>query len=278
VRADVAALRPGVTVGSDLLIRTGSAAVLAAIALGAAWFGGPATGIVAAIAAAVVWLEWENVTGDAPGDARVLAVPVGIATLVGGFGFLGLGFVIAGGTALGLAVGRLSLWPAVGVAYAGLLGLCPLAIRLSDELGLTALFFVFAIVWATDTGAFFAGRTIGGAKLWPRVSPKKTWAGAIGGLVAAVAAGAAVASSSGFELSPALLTTTVLLSVACQLGDLFESAVKRRFGVKDSGHIIPGHGGLMDRVDGLIFACALAALLGWTRGGPDHVAAGLLRW
>jgi phosphatidate cytidylyltransferase len=278
VRADVAALRPGVTVGSDLLIRTGSAAVLAAIALGAAWLGGPATGIVAALAAAVVWLEWENVTGEAPGDARVLAVPVGIATLVGGFGFLGLGFVIAGGTALGLAVSRLSLWPAVGVAYAGLLGLCLLAIRLSAELGLTALFFVFAIVWATDTGAFFAGRTIGGAKLWPRVSPKKTWAGAIGGLLAAVAAGAAVASGSGFELSPALLATAVLLSVACQLGDLFESAVKRRFGVKDSGHIIPGHGGLMDRVDGLIFACTLAALLGWMRGGPDHIAAGLLRW
>lgn len=278
MRTDVAALRPGVTVGSDLLIRTGSAAVFAAIALGAAWFGGPATGIVAAIAAVVVWLEWENVTGDAPGDAHALAVPVGIATLVAGFGFLGLGFIIAGGTALGLAVSRPSFWPAVGIAYAGLLGLCLLAIRLSAELGLTALFFVFAIVWATDTGAFFAGRTIGGAKLWPRVSPKKTWAGAIGGLVAAVAAGAVVASSAGFELSPALLTTAVLLSVACQLGDLFESAVKRRFGVKDSGHIIPGHGGLMDRVDGLIFACALAALLGCVRGGPDHVAAGLLRW
>jgi phosphatidate cytidylyltransferase len=278
VRPDVAVLRPGVTVGSDLLTRTASAAVLAAIALGAAWLGGPSMGAVAAIAAVVIWLEWEKVTGGAAGEAPVLAVPVGIATLVGGFGFLGLAFVIASGTALGLAFGRRSLWPAIGIAYASLLGLCLLAIRLSAELGLTALFFVFAIVWATDTGAFFAGRSIGGAKLWPRVSPKKTWAGAIGGLVAAVAAGALVALGSGFELSIALVTTAVLLSVACQLGDLFESAVKRRFGVKDSGHIIPGHGGLMDRVDGLIFACALAALLGWTRGGPDHIAAGLLRW
>ena len=75
-----------------------------------------------------------------------------------------------------------------------------------------------------------------------------------------------------------LLATAFSLSIACQLGDLFESAVKRRFGVKDSGHIIPGHGGLMDRVDGLIFACALAALIGWMRGGTDHIAEGLLLW
>jgi phosphatidate cytidylyltransferase len=278
VRADVAALRPGVTVGSDLLIRTGSAAVLAAIALFAAWFGGPATGIVAASAAVVVWLEWEHIIGDAPADAYLLAIPVGAATLVGGFGFLGLGFVIAAGTAIGLALARATLWPATGVAYAGLLGLCLLAIRLSTDLGVTALFFVFAIVWATDTGAFFTGRTIGGAKLWPRISPKKTWAGAIGGLVAAVAAGAVVGSGAGLPSLLPLLATAFALSVACQFGDLFESAVKRRFGVKDSGRIIPGHGGLMDRVDGLIFACALAALLGWARGGTDHIAEGLLVW
>jgi len=282
VRADVAALRPGINgvkaVGSDLLIRTGSAAVLAAIALGAAWFGGPATGLVAAAAAVVVWLEWAAITGASEAEARILAVPVGVATVVGGFDFLGLGFGIAGGTALGLWFSQRSLWSAAGIAYAGILGLCILAIRLSGELGLTALVFVFAIVWVTDTGAFFAGRIIGGAKLWPRISPKKTWAGAIGGLAAGVIAGAAVAGGAGLVLSPPLVATAVLLSIACQMGDLRESAVKRRFGVKDSGHIIPGHGGLMDRVDGLIFACALAALVGWVRGGSDHIAAGLLRW
>ena len=282
MRADVAALRPGVNgvnaVGSDLLIRTGSAAVLAAIALGAAWFGGPATGLVAAAAAVVVWLEWAAITGAREADARLLAVPVGLATVVAGFGFLGLGFGIAGGTALGLWFSQRSLWSAAGIAYAGILGLCILAIRLSGELGLTALVFVFAIVWVTDTGAFFAGRIIGGAKLWPRISPKKTWAGAIGGLAAAVIAGAAVGGGAGLVLSPPLIAMAVLLSIGCQMGDLFESAVKRRFGVKDSGHIIPGHGGLMDRVDGLIFACALAALVGWVRAGSDHIAAGLLRW
>jgi phosphatidate cytidylyltransferase len=252
--------------------------VLAAIALAAAWLGGPATGLVAAVAAVVVWLEWGGITGASAAEARMLAVPVGVAALIGGFGFLRLGFIIAGGTALGLLFSQRSLWSAAGIAYAGILGLCLLALRLSAELGLTALFFVFAIVWATDTGAFFAGRMIGGARLWPRISPKKTWAGAIGGLAAAVIAGAAVAGGAGLVLSPPLAATAVLLSIACQMGDLFESAVKRRFGVKDSGHIIPGHGGLMDRVDGLIFACALAALVGWVRGGSDHIAAGLLRW
>jgi phosphatidate cytidylyltransferase len=274
----VAALRPELNLGSDLLVRTGSAAVLVALALAAAWLGGPATGIVAAAAAVVVWLEWAAVVGVAAVDARLIAAPVAGATLLGGFGFLGPGFVVVAGTALGLAFAGRSLWPAAGVAYAGLLGLCLLAIRISNELGLTALCFVFAIVWATDTGAFFAGRTIGGAKLWPRVSPKKTWAGAAGGLAAALAVGALFAAVVGLELSPALVAVIILLSVACQAGDLFESAVKRRFGVKDSGHLIPGHGGLMDRVDGLIFACVLAAAAGWARAGGDHVAAGLIRW
>src|SRR5262245_44855066 len=154
------------TVGSDILIRTGSAAVLAAIALFAAWLGGPATGVIAAITAVVVWLEWEHVTGDSPAEAKILAIPVALATLVGGFGFLGTGFSMAIGTVIGLALARKSVWPALGIAYALLLGLCLLVIRLSADLGVTALLFVFAIVWATDTGAFFAGRTIGGAKLW----------------------------------------------------------------------------------------------------------------
>jgi phosphatidate cytidylyltransferase len=278
VSAGVAALRPGMMAGGDLLLRTGSAGVLAAIALATAWFGGPATGIVAAVAAVVVWQEWTHVTGDTGLESRMLAVPVAVAILAAGFGYLGPGFVIAGGTAIGLAVGRATYWPATGMVYATLLGLSLIAIRLSAALGLTALFFVFAIVWATDTGAFFAGRTIGGPKLWPRVSPKKTWAGALGGLGAAVAAGAVVASIAGLAKVVPLLAVALLLSVAGQLGDLFESAVKRRFGVKDSGRIIPGHGGLMDRVDGLIFACALAALLGWSRGGADHIAEGLLLW
>ena len=137
--------------------------------------------------------------------------------------------------------------------------------------------FVLLIVWVTDSGGYFAGRGIGGPKLWPRVSPKKTWAGAVGGFAASLAVAAALpcsiwAGSGRYCCFPALL------SVVSQLGDLFESAVKRRFGVKDSSHIIPGHGGLMDRLDGFVAAVVVAALFGFLRGGADGVGRGLMVW
>jgi phosphatidate cytidylyltransferase len=123
------------------------------------------------------------------------------------------------------------------------------------------MLFIFATVWATDIFAYFVGRAIGGAKLAPRISPGKTWSGAIGGAIAAVIAGTAVVwsffSADGLWI-PAL---TLVLSICSQIGDLFESFIKRRFGVKDSSHLIPGHGGVMDRVDGLFFACFAAFLL-----------------
>jgi phosphatidate cytidylyltransferase len=133
------------------------------------------------------------------------------------------------------------------------------------------------VVWCTDIGGYFAGRTIGGPKLWPRVSPNKTWAGAAGGFVLSllVAAGFAM---NGFGRMAPLLLIAAALSVASQLGDLFESAVKRRFGVKDSSHIIPGHGGLMDRLDGYVAAVVLAAILGILRGGAGGAGTALMVW
>ena len=136
---------------------------------------------------------------------------------------------------------------------------------------------VLLIVWVTDIGGYFAGRGIGGPKLWPRVSPKKTWAGAIGGFIASLAIAAAFAGFGFGKMGPLLLLGAVL-SIASQLGDLFESAVKRRFGVKDSSQIIPGHGGLLDRLDGFVAAIALAALIGILRGGVDGVGRGLMVW
>ena len=112
------------------------------------------------------------------------------------------------------------------------------------------MLFLFAIVWATDIAAYFAGRTIGGPKLMPAVSPKKTWSGAIGGALGAVVAGLIVVESAGLGVTPALVILAFMLSAVAQAGDLIESAIKRHFGAKDSSALIPGHGGLMDRLDG----------------------------
>jgi phosphatidate cytidylyltransferase len=129
----------------------------------------------------------------------------------------------------------------------------------------------------TDIGGFFAGRGIGGPKLWPRISPKKTWAGAVGGFAASLVVAAGFAAF-GLGKSVPLLLTGAALSIVSQLGDLFESAVKRRFGVKDSSNLIPGHGGLMDRLDGFVAAVVLAAIFGALRGGMDGAGRGLMIW
>jgi phosphatidate cytidylyltransferase len=150
-------------------------------------------------------------------------------------------------------------------------------VRLDQAQGLVALIFVLLVVWVTDIGGYFAGRGLGGPKLWPRVSPKKTWAGAFGGFAGSLAVAAGFAAF-GFGKSLPLLVAAAVLSVASQLGDLFESAVKRRFGVKDSSHIIPGHGGLLDRLDGFVAAIVLAALFGIFRGGVDGVGRALMVW
>jgi phosphatidate cytidylyltransferase len=168
-------------------------------------------------------------------------------------------------------------WAAAGFLYAGVAEIASVLLRLDAVKGFVALVFVLLIVWVTDSGGYFAGRGIGGPKLWPRVSPKKTWAGAIGGLVASLAVACVFAVLDLGKAGP-LLTIGGVLSVVSQLGDLFESAVKRRFGVKDSSQIIPGHGGLLDRLDGFVAAVALAALFGFLRGGADGVGRGLMVW
>jgi phosphatidate cytidylyltransferase len=263
---------------SDLLVRSASAAVLLALALGAAYLGGVAAGIVVAIFAAIVHLEWARITGAATARTIPFAAAVAVATLLAGLGMvlaaIGVGLLAA---LVAAGVSR-EPWLPAGVVYAAALGISLLAIRVSPEFGLAALLFVLAVVWSTDSGAFFFGRLIGGPKLWPRISPKKTWVGAIGGLVTALIAGTVVARIAGIPVTPGLIAIAAFLSVACQAGDLFESWVKRHFGAKDSGHIIPGHGGMMDRVDGLIFAAVTAVLLGAVHGGANGIGRGILIW
>jgi phosphatidate cytidylyltransferase len=263
---------------NEMLVRLASAAILAALTLAAAWFGGWAAALAVSVAVVVVHVEWIGLTRDERMPALIFT-----AGLVGSFALVAAGHpALAVGLAalavLGAAVTGREPWRPAGVAYGAVLGLGLLLLRQAPEAGFVAVVFVFAVVWGTDTGAFFAGRALGGPKLWPEVSPKKTWSGAAGGLIAGVAAGLALAALTQVPVVLQLALVSVVLSLAAQAGDLFESAIKRHFRVKDAGMIVPGHGGLMDRVDGLVFAVALACLIGLVHGGPSQLAVGLLTW
>ncbi|MGC1776519.1 MAG: phosphatidate cytidylyltransferase, partial [Xanthobacteraceae bacterium] len=173
---------------------------------------------------------------------------------------------------------NLPAWAGAGVIYAGVALLGPTLLRGSQRPGLAALLYLFAIVWTTDIFAYLIGRAIGGPLLWPALSPKKTWSGAVGGLFGGVAAGTAVAYASVGTAPLVAGVLAVILSISAQSGDLLESAVKRRFGAKDASHLIPGHGGVMDRLDGFLVAACVAVLIGSLHQGIAASARGLLAW
>jgi phosphatidate cytidylyltransferase len=264
----------------NLLMRVIAASVLAPCAIAIAYAGGWLWLGLVTLAAIGLYVEWLTIVG-----ARTPPVmAAGIVTLLGAavwleIGRIGSTFIIV---ALGIIVAALLSphrrgWAALGACYAFAALIASVVLRLDQVWGFTALMFVLLVVWVTDIGGYFAGRGIGGPKLWPRVSPKKTWAGAIGGFaLSLVVAGGFAAFGLGYA-GPLLLLAAVL-SIASQFGDLFESAVKRRFGVKDSSHIIPGHGGLLDRLDGFVAAIVLAAIFGFLRAGADGVGRGLMVW
>lgn len=271
------------------LARVASALVLAPLAIIVVLLGGWPFVLVWCLAAMIVYWEWTAEIVKAPRSAEVAGVGVlAVAGLLGASGFPSMALLViaVGAGAVAALGGTRRLWCGAGLLYAGLVLAGPMLLRrdLHPDFGVLALFYLFAVVWATDILALFAGRRIGGPKLAPSISPKKTWSGAIAGALGGVAAGAAVAAVGSNLLNlpkTNILAATglaLLLSVVAQGGDLFESAVKRRFGVKDSGRIIPGHGGLMDRLDGFLAAAGAAALLGVARGGLDGAASGLLAW
>lgn len=245
---------------SDLPVRFGVAFALIALAGAALWLGG--LGFWAVIAAVGILMlgEWAGLAG-APERRRLAqyALTVALALMApvaAGPSFFALGALI--GAAFFVAAvtrnGRLGF----GVVYVGLPVLSLLLIRAEPD-GLLLCFWAMALVWACDSGAFFAGRAIGGARLAPEISPNKTWAGFVGGIVAAGLFGAAMVWLFGLPL--VFAAATPFLAVLAQLGDLYESHLKRRAGVKDSGNLLPGHGGLMDRLDGLVAVAPAAALL-----------------
>jgi len=265
------------------MLRVCSALVLVPLAIGTAHLGGWPFALFWSLAALGVFWEWSALVA---GDGRRAVFMAGGTALVVSCGLAAVGrftgalVVAATGmvAAAAMAPARQRGWAAGGVPYAGAIGIAPIALRSDSEAGFVAVIFLFAIVWTTDIVAYFVGRLIGGPKLLPRVSPKKTWSGAIGGLAAAVLAALAVAKAAGLSGLLSIALVAAALSCVAQAGDLFESRLKRRFGAKDSSHLIPGHGGLMDRLDGFVFAAAVAALIGTLRGGIEAPARGLLVW
>ncbi len=265
----------------NLITRVASAVVLVPLAIAAAWAGGWYWTALVTLCAIGLFVEWLMVTGAA-GNAPLLVT--GAATLAIAAPFLALRNVDIALLVLALGVVAVAFrspaprsWAIGGFLYAAAALVASTLVRLDRAEGFVALVFILLVVWCTDIGGYFAGRTIGGPKLWPQVSPNKTWAGAAGGFILSllVAGGFAV---NGFGKMAPLLLIAAALSVASQCGDLFESAIKRRFGVKDSSHIIPGHGGLLDRLDGFVAAVVLAAILGTLRGGAGGAGTALMVW
>lgn len=221
---------------SELKSRVAAGAVMAAVALLAAWIGGVPFQLFWLAAAVGIFVEWWKLTGRNLG------------------------------------------WKVPGIFYAALAFAAPVVLRMDAEYGLAAVLWLFAVVWVSDIMAYAFGRTLGGPKLWPRVSPKKTWSGFLGGTVCAVAAATGVAAAFGAPNLVAVAIVSLGAAVVSQGGDLFESSLKRHFGVKDSGKLIPGHGGLMDRLDGFVLAGGFALLIGLWRGGLDAAGRGVLMW
>lgn len=265
----------------NLLMRVVTAVVMIPIAIGIAYAGGWLWLGLVTLGAVGLYIEWLMVVGAIGATPLVAAgsVALVIAAVASELSRpdVAFGAVALAALAVALFPGHRRGWAALGVCYASAALIASVVARLDPAWGFTALMFILLIVWVTDIGGFFAGRGIGGPKLWPRVSPKKTWAGAVGGLVASLGVAVGFAACGLGRLAPLLMLAAVL-TVVSQLGDLFESAVKRKFGVKDSSQIIPGHGGLLDRLDGYVFAVVIAALIGVLRGGVDGAGRGLMVW
>lgn len=253
---------------SELRLRVLSALVLAAVVLTVTLVGGPTFRFLWVLVAGLVAYEWLAIVSA----RNAVAGGVGVALAGFALGFAPLsGPALAGGSAVLALAGAVvttrvedrRILEACGVAYALCFALVAPALRQVPEIGLFLIVWTFAVVWFTDIAAYFTGRALGGPKLMPRVSPKKTWSGALGGAAAGTAGGVAVwylAPATGFGLG-LVLAISLVASIFSQAGDLFESAIKRRFGAKDSSRLIPGHGGFLDRLDGYWAVLVFAGML-----------------
>jgi phosphatidate cytidylyltransferase len=267
---------------SDIGPRLASAAVLIALTATALYFGSYFfSGVVGAVYAGA-YREWETMVSRAP-LTPVGMVLIGLVALSGLVfplvGLLGSAILVLIACVVAFTMGREHfVWRAAGLILFGVLIAGAVSMRGETMAGVWAGVYLGTVVWMTDSAAFFTGRQIGGEKLAPGISPSKTWSGALGGL--ALGAGAGLAVWTILTDSPWWigLLLSVSISILGQLGDLSESAVKRHFRIKDSGDLIPGHGGLMDRLDSLTFGIILIFIVGAVHGGFNSVAEGLLYW
>lgn len=250
------------TPASELTQRILVGAILIIVAVAEVWLGGTAFWILTTVGGLIMISEFAGLLKASEQHRRMamyaMCIPLGVLSpLALGPSFFAFGLII--GMAIGVAMIARNAALGAGLVYVGFPVLALLWLRERPDNGLILTFWALSLVWATDIGAFFAGRAIGGPKIAPAISPSKTWAGLIGGMsAAAILAGC---FHRWLGLSLALVWATPFLAVAAQAGDFLESWMKRRAGVKDSGTLLPGHGGVLDRLDGVVTAVPLAALI-----------------
>jgi len=252
----------------ELRLRIFSAVVLAPAALAAVYWGGLAFKFLVAVAALGMIREWDRLwrADGRPLPGLIIIALAAAAVLAALEGHAAMALLVVGAGVLvllvvGSGLGRLSPWWGLGLVYIGVPCIAFAWLRQDADYGRRAIIWLLLVVWSSDVGSYISGRLIGGPKLAPRLSPKKTWAGVAGGIVAALTVGMAAAEILG-GLSLAWFAVVALaIGIVSQLGDLTESAVKRYRGVKDTGSLIPGHGGMLDRLDGLLAGASLLAAI-----------------
>jgi phosphatidate cytidylyltransferase len=255
----------------ELRLRIGSAVVMATIACLTLWLGGWPFAVTWTLLGMVAAAEWVKIVAPTSSNIGRILAACGVAAsgslaYVGWEGLALLCSAIVAGVMMARLRPGVRLVGGAGVLYASAIAVSPIIVRTEPEIGFALIGWCFAVVWSTDVAAYFVGRAIGGPKLWPAVSPKKTWSGAIGGAAAGIVAGVLVAwitrqYGAAWTLNFwGTAACALLVSAAGQMGDLLESSLKRHFGVKDSGSIIPGHGGVLDRLDAFVVVVTLVAV------------------
>lgn len=263
--------RPAPGRAADLRVRALSALVLGPLVLAAVWAGGWVFFATVALGAMLSIREWIRIVRSAGSSSLAMAAYAAMAAVLMVSAAAGPREAVMAAVGLAPAIAWMAgggdRWlAAAGLPYVAAGAVSLLGLRQDPQAGMVLILFLLLSVWACDIGAYAAGRAIGGPRLAPRISPKKTWAGLVGGVFASGLTGFLVVSVAGGPHPVIATAAGALLGLVSQAGDLFESLVKRRYNVKDSGRLIPGHGGLLDRIDGLMVAAPVLALLHATWG------------